>query len=49
MVFWRTGLCVLVAGGMLAPAVLAQRSGGFVPGQKRPPGDPVEIARGKQV
>jgi mono/diheme cytochrome c family protein len=34
---------------MLAPAVLAQRSGGFVPGQKRPPGDPVEIARGKQV
>jgi len=43
MVFWRTGLCVLVAGGMLAPAVLAQRSGGFVPGQKLPPGDPEEI------
>src|ERR1700674_2894442 len=26
-----------------------RRSGGFVPGQKRPPGDPVQIARGKTL
>ena len=36
-----------------ATCVLAQemphRVGGFVPGQKRPPGDPVQVARGKTV
>src|SRR3954471_21640541 len=26
-----------------------RRGGGFVPGQQRPPGDPVEIARGKTL
>jgi len=26
-----------------------RRAGGFVPGQKRPPGDPVQIARGKTL
>src|ERR1700732_2541960 len=26
-----------------------QRAGGFVPGQKRPPGDPAQIARGKTL
>src|SRR6266702_7779436 len=26
-----------------------RRSGGFVPGQQRPPGDPVQIARGKTL
>ena len=49
MILRRIGMCLLVAGGLLGPAAVAQRSGGFVPGQKRPPGDPVEIARGKQV
>jgi cytochrome c oxidase cbb3-type subunit 3 len=27
----------------------ARRAGGFVPGQQRPPGDPVQIARGKAL
>jgi len=27
----------------------SRRAGGFVPGQQRPPGDPVEIARGKAL
>jgi cytochrome c oxidase cbb3-type subunit III len=31
-----------------APSVV-QRTGGFVPGQKRPPGDPAQIARGKTL
>src|SRR5580698_3775653 len=26
-----------------------RRAGGFVPGQQRPPGDPVQIARGKAL
>jgi len=26
-----------------------RRAGGFVPGQQRPPGDPVQIARGKTL
>ena len=30
-------------------AVGARRGGGFVPGQQRPPGDPVQIARGKTL
>lgn len=36
---------------MPAPAATrpARRSGGFVPGQKRPPGDPQEIAHGKAL
>jgi cytochrome c oxidase cbb3-type subunit 3 len=32
-----------------APAAPPHRVGGFVPGQKRPPGDPVQIARGKTL
>jgi cytochrome c oxidase cbb3-type subunit 3 len=49
MSFSRTGLSLLLACGLLPSIALPQRSGGFVPGQKRPPGDPVAIARGKQV
>ena len=30
-------------------AAAGRRSGGFVPGQQRPPGDPVQIARGKTL
>src|ERR1700761_7356667 len=33
----------------LTAAAHAQRPGGFVPGQQRPPGDPVQIARGKAL
>ncbi len=33
----------------LTAALHAQRGGGFVPGQQRPPGDPVQIARGKTL
>src|ERR1700730_5009085 len=32
-----------------APPAPARRSGGLVPGQKRPPGDPAQIARGKTL
>lgn len=32
-----------------APASGQNRTGGFVPGQKRPPGDPAQIARGKTL
>lgn len=32
-----------------AAGLQAQRAGGFVPGQKRPPGDPAQIARGKAL
>jgi cytochrome c oxidase cbb3-type subunit 3 len=43
----------LLALSMAVPApVMAQggrRPGGFVPGQERPPGDPVQIARGKTL
>ena len=31
------------------PAARVRRPGGFVPGQNRPPGDPVQIARGKTL
>ena len=40
------------AGGAQGPAPQAGRGGrvgGFVPGQQRPPGDPVQIARGKAI
>src|SRR5687767_11233524 len=40
------------AGGAQAPAPQGGRGGrvgGFVPGQQRPPGDPVQIARGKAI
>ena len=48
---------ILVAAALLAMAAAAQAppaarnrgSGGFVPGQQRPPGDPVQIARGKTL
>src|SRR6202163_3562116 len=32
-----------------APPAPARRSGGLVPGHKRPPGDPAQIARGKAL
>jgi cytochrome c oxidase cbb3-type subunit 3 len=32
-----------------APTPGGNRAGGFVPGQKRPPGDPAQIARGKTL
>ncbi len=32
-----------------APPPVARRSGGFVPGQKRPPGDPAQVARGNTL
>jgi cytochrome c oxidase cbb3-type subunit III len=35
------------AGGIPTPPVQGGRRGGLVPGQQRPPGDPVQIARGK--
>src|SRR5580704_9600313 len=31
------------------PTSPVRRSGGLVPGQKRPPGDPAQIARGKTL
>src|SRR4051812_44347426 len=47
----------LTAMAMIGTIALAQgqppgggrRAGGFVPGQQRPPGDPVQIARGKTL
>ena len=48
-------MAMAVLGLMLGPAnsIKAQeaphRVGGFVPGQKRPPGDPLQIARGKTL
>ena len=53
------GLSLAVAGCLTAQeappgqagrgAAAGRRSGGFVPGQTRPPGDPVQIARGKTL
>jgi cytochrome c oxidase cbb3-type subunit 3 len=40
-------LALSVATGLQAQA--PRRPGGFVPGQQRPPGDPVQIARGKAL
>lgn len=48
MVFLRAYLVLMV----IAASVQAQaprRQGGFVPGQKRPPGDPAQIARGSGI
>ena len=42
------GVAVLTAQGPPA-AQGGRRSGGFVPGQQRPPGDPAQIARGKTL
>lgn len=39
----------LMIGSAWAQDAPARRVGGFVPGQKRPPGDPVQIARGKTL
>src|SRR5580765_1096913 len=36
-------------GGRGAAPQGGRRGGGFVPGQQRPPGDPVQIARGKTL
>jgi cytochrome c oxidase cbb3-type subunit 3 len=40
------GLTMAVASNVAAQG---RRAGGFVPGQQRPPGDPVQIARGKTL
>src|SRR5438034_11283734 len=45
-------LTIATAPAQVTPAPPAQggrRAGGFVPGQQRPPGDPVQIARGKTL
>src|SRR5947208_16501560 len=39
----------LAQGTPAPPAQGGRRAGGFVPGQQRPPGDPVQIARGKTL
>src|ERR1700726_1195665 len=48
----KNGLTVAILFGLAAP-LAAQGTpanrGGFVPGQKRPPGDPAQIARGKTL
>jgi cytochrome c oxidase cbb3-type subunit 3 len=41
------GLTAMTALQAQAPPPVGRRPGGFVPGQQRPPGDPVKIARGK--
>jgi cytochrome c oxidase cbb3-type subunit III len=40
-------LAILTIAG--TPGAVAQRFGGFVPGQHRPPGDPAQIVRGKTL
>ena len=50
----KYGLVAALFGLMMSPCLTAQggrggRSGGFVPGQQRPPGDPAQIARGKTL
>ena len=49
--FMVAALLGLLAGAAsLSPAQEPpRRAGGFVPGQKRPPGDPAQIARGKTL
>jgi len=46
-------ITIAVASGLAAqgvpPAGAGRRGGGFVPGQQRAPGDPVQIARGKTL
>jgi len=42
------GLTITVLHAQI-PAAGTRRAGGFVPGQQRPPGDPVQIARGKTL
>src|SRR5579872_6382582 len=50
-----TALTVAASGNISAqdapapPPAGGHRAGGFVPGQKRPPGDPAQIARGKTL
>ena len=39
----------LTAGLVAQPPSGGRRAGGFVPGQQRPPGDPLQIARGKAL
>ncbi len=48
----KSGAAAALLIGLTAPACLhaqPRRPGGFVPGQQRPPGDPVQIARGKSL
>jgi cytochrome c oxidase cbb3-type subunit III len=43
----RTHIAILLGLAATADMRAQARRGGFVPGQQRPPGDPVQIARGK--
>lgn len=45
----KCGYAAAVLLGLSTAALHAQRAGGFVPGQQRPPGDPAQIARGKAL
>src|SRR5271165_2158957 len=47
--FVKSGLAAVVFIGALEAQAPPVRAGGFVPGQQRPPGDPVKIARGKTL
>jgi cytochrome c oxidase cbb3-type subunit 3 len=42
-------LLLAIGAAQAPPAARGRGSGGFVPGQQRPPGDPVQIARGKTL
>src|SRR5580704_2757580 len=47
---WIAVVLLGLTGGLMAQAPSGgRRLGGFVPGQQRPPGDPVQIARGKTL
>jgi len=46
---WAAAVLGLTATAGLQAQAPVRRAGGFVPGQQRPPGDPVQIARGKAL
>lgn len=46
---WAAVVLLGLTANLQAQAPPARRPGGFVPGQERPPGDPVQIARGKAL
>src|SRR5271169_5949127 len=46
---WAAAVLFGLTSGLPAQAPGGGRAGGFVPGQQRPPGDPVQIARGKAL
>lgn len=45
----KRGAAAVILLGLTLHAQPPRRVGGFVPGQQRPPGDPVQIARGKAL